>query len=153
MENQQTREEIDRAYKDWSMGVITLGEAVEKELSYRTSALTKRIEEQQEANAKLVEENKALQTSIGAYKVLQSNHDIKISHYSKKAQDIDNAIQSLDSERKMNEILTNEKEDLEDRLKEAVRLLELTYPYYYDRSGCGIDNEVNSFINKEKTKQ
>ena len=73
---------------------------------------------------RLKDENKTLTTQNGAYKTLKESQEQTIIHYSNKAKDITNAIATLESEREMNAILTNEIESLKDQNAKLVEALE-----------------------------
>lgn len=81
------------------------------------------IAQQQEINAELIKEINILKRQIGAYKVIKDSQEKTIVHYSEKAKDITGAIATLDSEREMNAVLTNEVEELKKQKEELVEAL------------------------------
>jgi hypothetical protein len=68
--------------------------------------------------AKLEEEIKTLKTQNRAYKTLQESMDKTRAYYSKQAQDVTGAIKTLDSERDMNSVLTEENDILRSQIQE-----------------------------------
>lgn len=83
----------------------------------------------QQANAELKEEIKTLKRVNGAYKIIKESQEATISHYSKKANDINNAVATLESEREMNAILTSEKEELEKQNAELIGFVKRFHNY------------------------
>lgn len=108
------REELeDKKDEPWFEATIQAMEA------YKDQHIT----QQQEINAELIKEINILKRQIGAYKRIKDSQEKTIAYYSEKAKDITGAIATLDSEREMNAVLTNEVEELKNQNAELVEVL------------------------------